>query len=96
MKDNSDLHQLSSPPLIKTYIPQYGEVFLCDSHTTGVESIHGFKGKKILNISSAAKKTFIFEDSSDSENIVSALHDPVQDICEFNGRSTLPIEQLIA
>jgi hypothetical protein len=67
-------------------------VFLCDEHIQGVESIHGFKGKKILNVSSGGKKIFIFEDSSESENIVSALHNPSHDICEFNGRTTSPIE----
>lgn len=77
-------------------MPQYGEVFLCDTHINGVESIHGFKGKKILNVSCGGKKTFIFEDSSESENIVSALHDPADDILDFNGKETAPIEQLIS
>lgn len=72
-----------SPPahIHVSNIPKYGEVFLCDEHINGVESIHGFKGKKILNISCSARKIFIFEDSTEEENIVSALHDPSHDSC---------------
>lgn len=60
------MSQKDTQPLSISYVPQYGEVFLCDSHINGVESIHGFKGKKILNVSCGGRKTFIFEDSSES------------------------------
>jgi hypothetical protein len=81
--------QLTTPP-------KYGEVFLCDEHIVGLESIHGFKGKKILNVSCSGRKIFIFEDSTEEENIVSALHDPSRDACEFNGKRVSAVEEMIA